>query len=568
MATSRRSSIADMNRSLVQSDHGSDVLGLSIAHQSEEDSPLDNLDNGKIEVEDEKKPNPESVEGGLVPFVVITMGYLLYTTTDGAIRMIVLLHAYNKKFTAMEVALMFTLYEVAGVMTNLMAGMMGAKWGLKSTLLVGLGLQILGLSMLFGWQDDWSKETSMAYVTLAQMLCGIAKDLTKLGGKTVTKLVTPSEKQGKLFKRVSLVTGMKNSLKGFGYFLGALLISLSDDWGYELSLSVLIFLVLIPIPFAWTKLSWDLGRVRSANIKLKDAFVGYPKSLYLLSAARTFLFMSRDLWFEVPLPFYLRAPSCDSVGEICATMVTSTLTQSFEVNPFIDTCSGGTQCVDGICQNIGNGCGGLGLERRVVGAFLACYIIIYGQIQAWTPQLVTTPCNKHNDKIPPNKNTEVLWGLINAIPTTMMFLLLHFSPSFENGEKGEMIASMIIGLVFFAFVFGVNSSIHSFLVVKYAEGNKAAQSVGFYYMSNAAGRLLGTITSGAIYSYAGDNVSHAIAYCMLCGTMMSFIAVILTYPIDDSDAPVSCGPIQCCSHTIEYHEEEHQADHQELREAE
>lgn len=39
------------------------------------------------------------------------------------------------------------------------------------------------------------------------MLCGIAKDLTKLGGKTVTKLVTPEEQQSSLFKLVSYITG-------------------------------------------------------------------------------------------------------------------------------------------------------------------------------------------------------------------------------------------------------------------------------------------------------------------------------------------------------------------------
>lgn len=55
----------------------------------------------------------------LRPFVIISSSYLLFTITDGAIRMIVLLHAYNKSFSALEVAIMFTLYELAGVFTNL-----------------------------------------------------------------------------------------------------------------------------------------------------------------------------------------------------------------------------------------------------------------------------------------------------------------------------------------------------------------------------------------------------------------------------------------------------------------
>ena len=105
----------------------------------------------------------------LRPFVIISSSYLLFTITDGAIRMIVLLHAYNKSFSALQVALMFTLYELAGVFTNLAAGFMGAKWGIKFTLITGLTLQIFSFGLLFGWKDDWSKQTAIVYVTIAQM---------------------------------------------------------------------------------------------------------------------------------------------------------------------------------------------------------------------------------------------------------------------------------------------------------------------------------------------------------------------------------------------------------------
>ena len=131
--------------------------------------------------------NPSN--GSLRPFVVVSSSYLLYTITDGAIRMIVLLHAYRKGFSAMEVAIMFTLYEVAGVVTNLLAGIAGSRWGIQRTLLFGLVLQLAGIGSLYAWSDSWSKAVAIAYVTGSQMLCGIAKDLTKLGGKTVAKLV-------------------------------------------------------------------------------------------------------------------------------------------------------------------------------------------------------------------------------------------------------------------------------------------------------------------------------------------------------------------------------------------
>lgn len=312
----------------------------------------------------------------LRPFVIISSSYLLFTITDGASRLIVLLHAYNKSFSAFEVALMFTLYELAGVVTNLLAGILGAKWGIKVTLISGLLLQLVSYGLLFGWQDDWSKEQAILYVTMAQMWGGVAKDLTKLGGKTVTKLVTPEEQETKLFKLVSLITGWKNSLKGVGYFLGSALLQVS----YELALTVMMCLIVVAIPWALFGLDRNLGTAKKENSTLKDIFVFDNKNLNLLSLARLFLFASRDFWFEVPLPFFFRAPSCEGLGtEKC-------FDDSF--------CNNGAICGgSGFCENInpGGGCGGLGLSRVVVGAALGGYIILYGQVQSWTPQIVTGP---------------------------------------------------------------------------------------------------------------------------------------------------------------------------------
>ena len=197
--------------------------------------------------------------------------------------MIVLLHAYAKSFSALQVALMFTLYELAGVVTNLAAGLAGARWGIQRTLVTGLCLQLVSYGMLFGWRDEWSQAEAIAFVSVAQMFGGIAKDLTKLGGKTVTKLVTPSEQSTRLFRLVSLLTGWKNSLKGVGYFLGSALIAVR----YELALGCMMALVAIALPFAIFGLDRGLGTAKKKNSSLRDILDTNNPNLNYLSLARS-----------------------------------------------------------------------------------------------------------------------------------------------------------------------------------------------------------------------------------------------------------------------------------------
>ena len=276
--------------------------GVTVGEErNEDDNDVDATEQTGNEQEEEDIKGWGFSDPRLRPFVIISITYLLFTVTDGAIRMIVLLHAYNKNFSALEVAIMFTLYELAGVFTNLAAGMMGARWGIRFTLIMGLCLQLLSYGLLFGWQDDWSKQTAMIYVTIAQMFAGIAKDLTKLGGKTVTKLVTPEGKDTRLFRLVSLLTGWKNSLKGIGYFLGSALLEVS----YELALGFMMGLIAIAMPFAIFGLSKDLGTAKKKNSSLKEIFVFDNYNLNVLSLARLFLFASRDFWFEVPVSAYM-----------------------------------------------------------------------------------------------------------------------------------------------------------------------------------------------------------------------------------------------------------------------
>ena len=150
---------------------------------------------------------------------------------------------------------------------------------------------------------------------------------------------------------------------------------------------------------------------------------------------------------------------------------------------------------------------------------------------------------------PPNKYTEILWGVINCIPTLIMCIVMTFSPSFDNHDVNSMTVWFIVVIITFAIIFAINSSIHSYLVVKYAKSDKLAVSVGFYYMSNALGRLFGTIGSGVLYTYVGDyindkagtNATAGFAACFLAGTLSSILAALITVKIDDNDAGLKCG---------------------------
>lgn len=482
----------------------------------------------------------------LRPFAIVSICYLLFTTTDGALRMIVLWHAYKKSFSPMQVALMFTLYELAGVFTNLAAGLAGARWGIQRTLVAGLLLQLATYALLFGWRDEWGVTASIVYVTVVQMFGGIAKDLTKLGGKTVTKLVTPEGRNTRLFKLVSLLTGWKNSLKGVGYFLGSALVAVR----YELALGVMLGIVALALPFAVLGLDASLGTARKQNATWEQVFRPRNSNLSWLSLARLFLFASRDFWFEVPLPFFLRSPACAGLGTDACTADANCTSGAF--------CHvGDASATVGVCQNsnVDGGCGGLGWDRLLVGTLLACYIIGYGQIQSYTPQLITGPLRQS----PPNKLVEVMWGLLNCLPTAAMAIVAGIygwsvdAAARSADEQRALQAAIIAVVVVFAAVFAVNSSIHSFLVVKYAAKDKVATSVGFYYMSNACGRLLGTLCSGALYTYVGRNVGPlagsdavaGLAACFIAGTLSSLIAALITLRIRDEDVGLRCGPLVC-----------------------
>lgn len=239
------------------------------------------------------------MEQGLRNYLVITGGYWGFTITDGAIRMLVVLHFHQLGYSPFEIAMLFLFYEFFGVVTNLGGGWLGARIGLNRTMHMGMALQVVALLML----AVPASLLTVPYVMLAQAVSGIAKDLNKMSAKASVKLMLPQgESESKLFHWVAVLTGSKNALKGAGFFIGAALLAWIGFQG-----AVVLLAVLLAITFAatWLLLPHELGRLA---VKPKFAHIfSNTAAINWLSAARFFLFGARDIWFVVALPVFLTA---------------------------------------------------------------------------------------------------------------------------------------------------------------------------------------------------------------------------------------------------------------------
>mgnify|MGYP001263663720 CR=1 FL=1 len=234
-------------------------------------------------------------------YCLVTAAYWAFTLTDGALRMLVLLHFYKLGYSPIQIAFLFLFYEFFGIVTNLLGGWIGSRLGLNFTLWGGLGLQVLALGMLALLSPVWTEAFSVAYVMTAQALSGIAKDLTKMSSKSAIKLLVPEDASGTLFKWVSLLTGSKNALKGVGFFLGGLLLAVM---GFVPALLTMAGALLVILVATMMSLSWGIGKAK-AKVKFTQIFSKSPE-INVLSAARFFLFGARDVWFVVGLPIFLQ----------------------------------------------------------------------------------------------------------------------------------------------------------------------------------------------------------------------------------------------------------------------
>jgi MFS transporter, APGE family, 1-arseno-3-phosphoglycerate exporter len=378
-----------------------------------------------------------AASGDLRNYALVTGAYWADTIADGASRMLVLFYFYERGYTPFQVAMLFLFYEVFGIVTNLVGGWLAARSGLRATLLGGLSVQLIALSMLGVVPAAW---LSVPYVMVAQALSGIAKDLTKMSSKSAVKLVVPEDAPGALYRWVALLTGSKNALKGVGFFLGALLLSVI---GFRPAMGVLVALIATALVTVLVLMRGELGRP-DAKAKFRH-MLSNNRAVNVLAAARIFLFASRDVWFVVGLPVFFRTEH--------------------------------------------------GWSFWMAGGFLAVWTIGYGIVQALAPRLLRRRGSPRGHGIDPTGRTA----------TELAFLLAAFPAAIAVAlaVNVDAVAAVVVGLLAFGVVFALNSAVHSYLILAYAEGDKVAMNVGFYYMANAFGRLTGTVLSGALYQWRG-----------------------------------------------------------------
>ncbi len=232
--------------------------------------------------------------------MLVTMAYWGFTLTDGALRMLVLLHFHTLGYSPLQLASLFLLYEICGVVTNITGGWLGSRFGLSRTLISGLVMQIIAILALSFLDQTWPLALAVPFVIAVQGLSGIAKDFTKLSAKSSLKSFVPQDQNSTLFKWVALLTGSKNALKGVGFLLGGILLNLA---GFVMALWLMAgLLLMITIP-ATMFLSNTLGKTRR-KVTFTAVF-SKSRSINLLSCARFFLFGARDIWFVVALPLFL-----------------------------------------------------------------------------------------------------------------------------------------------------------------------------------------------------------------------------------------------------------------------
>ena len=239
-------------------------------------------------------------------YAIVTAAYWGFTLTDGALRMLVLLHFFHLGYSPFVLSFLFLLYEAAGIAANFIGGWLATRFGITRMLTVGLSTQITGFLILSALSPEWSAAVSVAWVIMAQGICGVAKDLTKTASKSAIKVAEKEARaedaEGRLFRWVAWFTGSKNAMKGLGFFLGGVLLQLL---GFRLSLWLMALMLALVLVGVIRSLPPMMGKSKASS-SARELF-GKSRGVNLLAAARIFLFGARDVWFVVGVPVFLYA---------------------------------------------------------------------------------------------------------------------------------------------------------------------------------------------------------------------------------------------------------------------
>jgi MFS family permease len=378
----------------------------------------------------------------LQQYGVVTANYWAFTLTDGALRMLVVFHFHELGYSTLEIAFLFLFYEFFGVLTNLYGGWLGARFGLRLTLWSGTLMQVAALLMLMPVAESWPKWWSVAYVMAAQAISGIAKDLNKMSAKSAIKTVvaeTPEDHSKGESQLFKWVAILTGSKNALKGVGFFLGGLLLTSVGFNAAVGAMAAGLFLAFLLTLV-LPGEIGRM-----KQKPAFTAlFSKSegINVLSLARFFLFGARDVWFVVALPVFLQ--------------------------------------------------GAMGWKFWEVGGFMGLWVIGYGIVQGAAPALRRA----WGQSAPPGVSAVEFWsGVLTAIPALIAIALWR-----EVAHPG---VAIVVGLAAFGVVFAMNSSIHSYMVLAYTDAESVSLNVGFYYMANAAGRLLGTVLSGALFLVGG-----------------------------------------------------------------
>ncbi len=383
---------------------------------------------------------------GFAAYIAVTAAYWAFMLTDGALRMLVLLHFHTLGFSPVQLAYLFILYEIAGVVTNLSAGWIAARFGLTATLYAGLGIQIVALLALAQLDPAWGLTASVVFVMVVQGLSGVAKDLAKMSSKSAVKVLAPAG-DGSLFRWVAVLTGSKNAVKGLGFLLGAAMLALAGFVPSVLAMAAVLAVILTVIVLRMPS-GLPTGRkgAKFSEVFSKSANVNW------LSAARVFLFGARDVWFVVGIPIYFYAVLSD--GTVAGNRV----------------------------------------AFFTIGTFMAVWIILYGAVQASAPGC----SGRRPGRGGAGARSLDLGGRAGraACGPCRSCLVGRSARAMADRHADR-------GLLAFGAVFAINSALHSYLILAFTKAERVTMDVGFYYMANAAGRLIGTLMSGLSYQLGG-----------------------------------------------------------------